>query len=251
MGSKKALTDAERAIYEWQIWVPDFGEEGQEILKGSSILISRCGGLGSVVAYELVAAGVGRLVLAHGGDVKPSDLNRQLVMTHDWIGKPRIESAVRRLRELNPHITIEGVGENVTDGNVEQLVAEVYLVVDCAPLFEERFLMNREAVRQGKPLIECAMYDLDAQITTIIPGKTPCLQCLYPEKPPVWKRQFPVFGAVSGTVGCLGAMEAIKVLTGLGEPLLDRFLVCNLRDMTFRTFNITRNPDCKICGGLT
>ena len=98
MIGRRMLTDEEKAVYEWQIWVPEFGDEGQEKLKGASVLISRVGGLGSVVAYELAAAGVGRLVLAHGGNVKPSDLNRQLLMTHDWLGKPRVESAARRLR---------------------------------------------------------------------------------------------------------------------------------------------------------
>ncbi|MEE3181132.1 MAG: ThiF family adenylyltransferase, partial [Planctomycetota bacterium] len=141
----KSLTDEERAVYEWQMWVPEFGEEGQEKLKGASVLISRIGGLGGVVAYELAAAGVGRLVLAHAGDVKPSDLNRQLLMTHDGLGKSRVESAARRLRELNPRLEIEAVGENVNEDNVARLVESVDLVVDCAPLFEERFLMNREA----------------------------------------------------------------------------------------------------------
>ncbi|MEC7922291.1 MAG: HesA/MoeB/ThiF family protein, partial [Planctomycetota bacterium] len=152
----KSLTDEERAVYEWQMWVPEFGEEGQEKLKGASVLISRIGGLGGVVAYELAAAGVGRLVLAHAGDVKPSDLNRQLLMTHDGLGKSRVESAARRLRELNPRLEIEAVAENVNEDNVARLVESVDLVVDCAPLFEERFLMNREAQAQGKPLVECA-----------------------------------------------------------------------------------------------
>ncbi|MEO1995631.1 MAG: ThiF family adenylyltransferase, partial [Planctomycetaceae bacterium] len=100
----QALTDIERAVYEWQMWVPDFGEAGQELLRGASLLVSRCGGLGSVVAYELAAAGVGKLVLAHAGNVTPSDLNRQLLMTHGWLGRPRVESASRRLKELNPRL---------------------------------------------------------------------------------------------------------------------------------------------------
>ena len=148
----KSLTDEERA-YEWQMWVPEFGEEGQEKLKGASVLISRIGGLGGVVAYELAAAGVGRLVLAHAGDVKPSDLNRQLLMTHDGLGKSRVESAARRLRELNPRLEIEAVAENINEDNAATLVGSVDLVVDCAPLFEERFLLNREAKSQGKPLV--------------------------------------------------------------------------------------------------
>ena len=242
------LTDEDRARFQWQLWVPEFGELGQQRLKSASVLVSRCGGLGSVVAYELAAAGVGRLVLAHAGNVKPSDLNRQLLMTHDWLGKPRVASARRRLLELNPHMEIETVGENVSQQNAKRLIDEVDLVVDCAPLFQERFAMNAECVAQGKPLVDCAMYDLEAHITTILPGSTPCLHCLYPEVPPAWKREFPVFGAVSGMVACLGAMEAIKYLGGFGELLAGRLVTCDLRDMSFHTVKIRKNPDCPTCG---
>ncbi|MEO2033350.1 MAG: HesA/MoeB/ThiF family protein [Planctomycetaceae bacterium] len=242
------LTDEERAVYEWQMWVPEFGEAGQEKLKGASILVSRCGGLGSVVAYELAAAGVGKLVLAHAGNVKPSDLNRQLLMTHDWLGRPRVESVERRLKELNPRLQTVAVPENINENNADKLIGQVDLIVDCAPLFEERYLMNREAVRQDKPLVECAMYDLEAQITTIRAGETPCLAGLHPTDPPVWKREFPVFGAVSGTVGCLAAMEAVKVLAGFGEPLYGSMLTCDLRDMTFRKRTIARDTNCPVCG---
>lgn len=243
-----SLTDEDRAIYEWQMWVDGFGEAGQSALKAASVLISRIGGLGGIVAYELAAAGIGRLVLAHAGNVHPSDLNRQLLMTHESIGTPRMESAVRRLQELNPRLEIVGVPENVTEHNVNRLVAQVDLIVDCAPLFEERFLLNRAAVQAGKPIVECAMYELEASITTVVPGRTPCLGCWCPEPPAPWKRRFPVFGAVSGTVGCLAAMEAIKVLSGLGEPLYNRMLMFDLRDMQFSIRRIERNPSCPICG---
>lgn len=245
-----SLTHPEKAIYEWQMWVPDFGEIGQKKLKNASVMISRCGGVGGVVAYELAAAGVGKLILAHGGIVKPSDLNRQLLMTHDWLGKPRIESIERRLKELNPYLEIEAVGSNVSMLNSKELVAQADVIVDCAPLFQERFAMNTEAVAQRKPIIECAMYELEAQITTIIPGQTPCLACLYPEAPSAWKREFPVFGAVSGAIGCLAAMEAIKVISGLGKPLLGELLTCNLRDMSFRKIRLQRRQDCVECGTL-
>lgn len=250
MSSHKSLTDEERAVYEWQIWVDDFRETGQETLKNSSILVSRVGGLGSVVAYELAAAGVGKLVLAHAGNVKPSDLNRQLLMTHDWLGKPRIESAQRRLKELNPRLEIVAVGENISENNAAALVDQADLIVDCAPLFPERFAMNRQAVNQNKPLVECAMYDLEAQITTVLPGKTPCLACLYPEQPPEWRREFPVFGAVSGTVGCIAAMEAIKVLAGFGESLAGTMLTFDLRDMSFARRKIVPRANCAVCGGV-
>lgn len=244
----RQLTDEERAVYEWQMWVPGFGEAGQESLAGASVLVSRVGGLGSVVAYELAAAGVGKLVLAHGGNVKPSDLNRQLLMTHDWLGKPRVESAARRLKDLNPRLEIVAEPSNVNEHNAGRLVEQADVVIDCAPLFPERYLMNREAIAQNKPLVECAMYELEAQITTIAPGQTPCLRCLHPEAPPAWKREFPVFGAVSGTIGCLAAMEAIKVISGLGEPLHGRMLSFDMRDMTTTTRRIRRDPECPECG---
>ena len=247
MATRKALNDHERAVYEWQMWVPDFGETGQERLKGASVLVSRCGGLGSVVAYELAAAGIGKLVLAHAGNVKPSDLNRQLLMTHEGLGKSRVESAKRRLLDLNPRLEIVDFAENINDENAERIVSEADLIVDCAPLFGERYAMNREAIRQNKPLVECAMYELEFQLTTIIPGQSPCLACLHPQKPPAWKREFPVFGAVSGTVGCLGAMEAIKALSGIGDPLTGSLLTCDLRDMTFRRREISKRPDCAVC----
>jgi molybdopterin/thiamine biosynthesis adenylyltransferase len=245
------LTDEERSVYEWQMWVPDFGEAGQEKLKGASVMVSRVGGVGSVVAYELAAAGVGKLVLAHAGNVKPSDLNRQLLMTSDWIGKPRIESIERRLLELNPRLEIVAVGENVNDENVAGLVEQCDVIVDCAPLFPERFAMNREAVLQNKPLIECAMYELEAHLTTILPGKSPCLRCIVPVDPPTWKRQFPVFGAVSGSVACMGAMEAIKVISGVGEPLAGQLLRYDLRDMSFRKLAVERRADCPVCGQIS
>ena len=244
------LTDEERAIYEWQMWVPDFGERGQEALKGASVLVSRCGGLGGVVAYQLAAAGIGRLVLAHAGSIKPSDLNRQLLMTHANLGRSRVETAASRLRELNPRLDIVAVPENVNEQNAAKLVAQVDLVVDCAPLFVERRLMNREAVKQQKPLVECAMYELEIQLTTILPGRTPCQACLHPVDPPAWKREFPVFGAVSGAVGCLAAMEAIKVLAGFGEPLFGQLLAFDLRDMSARRRRISRDPACSVCSHL-
>ncbi len=242
------LTDEEKARYEWQMWVGGMGETGQRRLKSSTVLVSRVGGVGGCVAYQLAAAGVGKLILAHGGDLKPSDLNRQLLMTTDWLGKPRMESAVRRLRELNPYVDIVGVPENISETNVAGLVAQADLVVDAAPLFAERYLMNRECVRQKKPMVECAMYEFEAHLTTFIPGQTGCLSCLYPDNPEWWKREFPVFGAVAGTVGSMGAVEAIKFLSGAGETLAGRLLNMDLREMSFQTVNIRRDPTCRVCG---
>jgi molybdopterin/thiamine biosynthesis adenylyltransferase len=247
MPQRRHMSESERAIYEWQLTVPGFGEQGQQRLKDATVLVSRCGGVGGMVAYQLAAAGVGKLILAHAGNVRPNDLNRQLLMSYAGLGSPRMDVAPARLRELNPFVEIEAHAVNVSDDNVERLVGQADLVMSCAPLFSERLLLNREAVRQGKPLVDCAMYELESQLTTVLPGQSPCLACLYPEAPPVWRRQFPVFGAVSGAIACLGAMEAIKVLSGLGEPLAGRMLLCDLRDMSFRKVSIHRRADCPVC----
>ncbi len=245
-----ALSDQEREVFSWQMNVAGFGQGGQEKLKASTVLVSRCGGVGGAVAYQLAAAGVGRIILAHAGEVKPSDLNRQLLMTHDWIGKPRVECAARRLKELNPWLDVQAVAENVSDSNVARLVGAADLIVDGAPLFEERFLLNRESVKQGKPMVECAVYALEATLTVLVPGRTPCLRCLVREHPSYWTRRFPVFGASAGAVGCLAAMEAIKVLGGFGKPLLGELLTCDLRDLHFHKVRVHRDPGCPECRHL-
>lgn len=243
-----SLTAEERAIYEWQMWVPGVGEEGQLKLKNASVLVSRVGGLGGLVALELAAAGVGKLVLAHGGVLQPSDLNRQLLQTHDHIGKLRIDSIVRRLKDLNPRCEIIGVPENASEANADALVAQADIVVDAAPMFQERLALNAAAFRAGKPLVECAMHTLDASVTTFVPGKTGCLSCYIPEVPSTWKRQFPVFGAVSGTAACIGAMEVIKLITGIGTTLQGELLSMNLESMQFRKVRLPRRDDCSVCG---
>lgn len=242
------LTSDEQRRYEWQLTTPDFGPQGQRRLKGATALVSRIGGVGGSAALQLAAAGIGRLILAHAGNARLDDLNRQLLMTTESIGRPRVETAAERLRELNPHVEIETVGENISERNVADLIGRCDVAVSAAPLFTERLLMNREAVRRQKPLVDCSMYDLEVRLMTVLPGRTPCLECLYPEPPPNWKRQFPVFSAVSCTVGSLAAMEAIKIVAGFGEPLAGRLLLGDLRDMSFRTLPIARREDCATCG---
>jgi molybdopterin/thiamine biosynthesis adenylyltransferase len=241
------LTDDDREAYEWQLPVAGFGELGQQRLKGASVLISRCGGVGGAAAYYLAAAGVGRLILAHGGHLKAGDLNRQILMTHAGLGEPRVHLAARRLRDLNPRMQIETVAENVSESNAAQLVGQADLVMDCAPLFVERMAMNRHAVLQNKPLVHCAMYELQAQITCVLPGRSACLACLCPQEPAAWKRKFPVFGAVAGMIGAMGAMQAILLIGGFGRPLRDQMLTIDLRDGTCLRLATQRNPACPVC----
>lgn len=244
------LTDEELATYAWQFPVEGFGEAGQRRLKAASVLISRVGGLGGVVAHQLAAAGIGRLILAHGGNLRPSDLNRQLLMSQDALGRARVETAARRLQSFNPRLHLHAVPENIGPANARELVAQADVVVDCAPLFEERYLLNREAVAQRKPMVECAVYDLEFHLTTIIPGRTPCLRCLYPEPSSTWTRQFPVLAAAPGTAGALAALEVIKLLTGLAQPLAGVLLVGDLRTLALQKLRVRRLPGCPECGAL-
>ena len=249
LGGLPALDDLDRTIYEWQIWAEGIGELGQRKLKGASVLVSRVGGVGGAVAYQLAAAGVGKIILAHAGPIKPSDLNRQLLMTYDKIGHSRVETARARLQALNPRLVVEIHDENMNESNAKNLVGRSTIVVDCAPMFEERYAMNRAIVDQGKPMVECAMFEYEGSLTTIVPGKTPCLACLSPVAPTAWRREFPVFGAVSGTVGSLAAMEVIKLITGVGESLAGTMLRMDLSTMTFSRRKIYRNTNCEVCNG--
>lgn len=245
-----AITDDERAVYGWQIDVRGFGERGQERLKGATALVSRLGGLGGPLAQQLAAAGIGRLILAHAGNVKPSDLHRQVLMAHAAVGKSRVETVRQRLLELNPRVKIEAVSENVSEVNATRLIGKADIVFDCAPLFSERFAMNRECVRQRKPLIDAAVFNLEGQVTAIVPGATPCLACIYPEEPTQWKRRFPVFGAVSATAGVIAAMEGIKLLAGMEPSLCGIMLYFDLQQMTFNRIPIQRRKGCAVCGAL-
>ncbi len=241
------LTDEERARYTWQMWTEGFGEVAQEKLKSASVLVSRCGGVGGQVAYQLAAAGVGRLILAHAGELRLNDLNRQILMSTEGIGVSRVEQAAARLRAFNPHVEIIAVPENITPENAATLIRQVDVVASCAPLFQERLWMNQAAVAHGKPLVDCAMYEWDVQLLTIKPGRTACLACLYPEVPTYWRREFPVLGGVAATAGALGAVEILKLITGIGESLAGTMLLGDLGAMTFRRVRLGKRPGCPVC----
>jgi molybdopterin/thiamine biosynthesis adenylyltransferase len=171
-------------------------------------------------------------------------------MSPAGLGQSRVEQAAERLRQFNPRVEVVPIAENIGEANVDRLVQEADAIASCAPLFQERLLLNRAAVELKKPLVDCAMYEMEAQLTTIQPGSGPCLACLYPEEPAAWKRQFPVFGAVAGAIASMGAMEVIKVLAGLGQPLIGKMLLCDLAAMSFRTIGLRRNDACPVCGKL-
>ena len=245
------LTDADRRKYRRQMSLAGFGEPAQQRLKNSAALVARAGGLGGTVALYLAAAGIGRLTLLHGGTVTHTNLNRQVLMTADWVGKPRAEKLRASLLAFNPDLVLTVIPENPNDANLGEQAGRVDILCDCPPTFEERFALNRASVRHRKPMIEAAMNGMEAHLTVLVPGRTPCLQCLYPEPPPDWSgTTFPVLGAVSGAVACLAAIEAIKVLTGFGKPLVGQMLVFDTECHEYRKYKVHRNPACSVCGHL-
>ncbi len=242
------LTPTELERYRRQIMLPGFGEEAQQRLKNSTVLVTGVGGLGATAALYLAVAGVGRLILLRGGELRLDDMNRQILMTHDWVGQPRVFKAKATLEAINPDIQIDAICEYVSPENVDRLVQSADIVLDCAHNFVERDLLNAACVRWGKPMVEAAMNDMEAYLTTIVPGLTPCLSCIFPEKPNWDKRGFGVLGAVSGTLACLTALEAIKLITGLGTPLLSQLLTMDLSRAEFSKRHPYHDPHCPVCG---
>jgi len=193
-------------------------------------------------------AGVGRLILVRGGDLRLDDMNRQILMTHDWVGKPRVFKAKETLQAINPDVEVEAVFEYVTPENVDSLVQSADIALDCAHNFTERDLLNQACVRWRKPMVEAAMDGMEAYLTTIVPGQTPCLSCFFPEKPDWDNHGFSVLGAVPGTLACLAALEAIKLITGYGTPLLSQLMTMDLNRLEFAKRRSYRDPACPVCG---
>ncbi|MBW4508204.1 MAG: HesA/MoeB/ThiF family protein [Scytonematopsis contorta HA4267-MV1] len=238
--------------YSRQIRMSGFGLESQRKLKASTVMISRVGGVGGTVAMNLARAGVGRLVIAHGGHIVPEYLNRMQLALPSDLDRPCTEVFVEKLQAINPEMEVIAVPENVNEKNITSLVSQADLIVDGAPLFEERYLMNQEAVKQGKPLVMAAMYSTEGYVTTFIPGKTPCLACIYPEKPDWWTniKVFPAIGPGPVIVGSMAAMEAIKTITGFGTPLLNKLWFFDLENNIFKHLRIQHQKNCPICGHI-
>ena len=234
------LTAEDHQRYAWQMTVPGVGEDGQRRLKAACVLISRIGGVGGCAAQQLAAAGVGHLILLHAGDLRLDDLNRQILMDTASVGTPRLACAIARLHAINPHVRITGIPANACDASLADCIGQADAVVSAAPLFEERHALHRAAVSRGIPCVEAAMYEMDGYVTTVHPPHTARYADWVPDRPEWWQRRFPVFGAVSATIGSLAAVEAIKVLTGIGDPLYNRMMAFDFRSGRVRTIHLPR-----------
>jgi molybdopterin/thiamine biosynthesis adenylyltransferase len=235
--------------YKRQLMLQGFTPGHQRWLGNSTAIVAGVGGLGGTAALYLAAAGIGRLILVHAGNLTLSNMNRQVLMKQKAIGKSRVAQAKKTLQEMNPDVEIETVDERITAANAGTLVRSSQIALSARPNFDERRALNRACIEKGIPMVEAAMNGMEGYLFNVIPGVTPCLHCMYPEDDPAWKEMgFPVLGAVSGMLGCLMALEAIKLLTGYGKPLVGKMLVFNTFDMEFRKMNISRNDSCEVCG---
>ncbi len=222
------------------------GEEGQERLKAARVLIAGAGGLGTVISIYLAAAGVGTLRIVDRDVVEASNLNRQILHWGGDLGRPKTISASEKLAALNSLIRVEEVAGEIDEGSIDAITGGCDLIVDAMDNFSTRYLLNRAALRKGIPLIHGAVRGLYGQATTVLPGKTPCLRCIFPSSPP--PEIFPIIGATCGVIGSIEATEAIKLLTGRGEPLAGRLFIWDGMAASADSIVVERNPGCPDCG---
>ncbi len=252
----RVMTHEQRERYGRHIVMPGVGEDGQRRLLDSTVLVVGAGGLGSPAAFYLAAAGIGTLRIVDDDVVDRSNLQRQILHTDARVGTRKVESARATLSALNPSITIETQPTRLTSANVEELLAGCDVVLDGTDNFATRYLVNDACVKLGIPNVHGSVFRFEGQISTFWPRyelrRGPCYRCLFPEPPP--KELAPncaeagVLGVLPGVVGTLQAVETLKILLGLGDPLVGRLLVYDALDARFLELEQRPDPDCAYCG---
>jgi adenylyltransferase/sulfurtransferase len=248
-----SLSNEEIRRYSRHLILPEFGMEGQRKLKQGSVLLIGTGGLGSPLALYLAAAGVGHIGLVDFDIVDESNLQRQIIHGTSTLGIRKTESAKMRLRDLNPHIDIATYDVQITSDNAFDLIRPYDVIVDGTDNFPTRYLTNDACVMLGKPNVYGSIFRFEGQATVFSPKHGgPCYRCLYPEPPPPGLvpscAEGGVLGVLPGVIGTIQATEAIKLLSGIGEPLIGRLLLYDALAMRFRELKLRRNPDCPVCG---
>ncbi len=247
------LSEEQLQRYARQIILPGFGGEGQKRLRRASALVVGVGGLGSAAALYLAAAGLGRLGLADSDTVQLSDLQRQVLYTTADLGRPKLAVAAARLAALNPDVCVRQHPERLTAQNARALIAEYDLVLDCSDNFPTRYLTNDICALLGKPNIYGSVFRFEGQLSVFHPSAGgPCYRCLYPEPPgpdvvPSCA-QAGIIGVLPGVIGTLQASEALKLILGLGQPLIGRLFLFDALEGSFRVVTISKNENCPLCG---
>ena len=243
------LTKREKERYSRQILFKAFGEEGQEKLKAARVLVAGVGGLGSPVAMYLATAGIGKIVLVDLDAVSLSNLNRQLLHWENDVGRDKVGSASEKLEKMNSDIQVKAVVEKITPETCLNLLAEVDVAVDCLDNMKTRYILNRACVEKRIPLVHGGVYGMLGQVTTILPGDGPCLECIFPHKEERGEK-IPVFGPTAGFTASFQVLEVIKLLTGIGELLHGRLLYFNGEIMECIFAEVKKREDCEGCGGI-
>ena len=238
--------------YTRHILLPDIGVEGQKKLLAAKVLVVGAGGLGCPVSLYLAAAGVGTIGLVDFDVVDFSNLQRQILFTMEDVGKPKAEAAERRLRALNPDVNVVPYVTALKSDNIMGILKDYDLIIDGTDNFPTRYLTNDAAVLSGKPNVYGSIFRFEGQITVFKSPEGPCYRCLYPEPPPPGMvpscAEGGVMGAMVGTIGCIQATEAIKLITGAGKPAIGKLLIYNSLDMKFRELRLRKDPACPLCG---
>lgn len=246
-----SLSASELERYDRQIRIPGFGVDSQMKLKNSKVVVVGVGGLGCAASTYLAAAGVGKVVLVDKERFELNNLNRQILGYQSDLGKLKVEVAKAKLKEFNPEVEIEAVPVELSERNVDDVIGNVDVVLDCLDNWETRFLINDYCVLKNTPLIHAAVSELYGQITTVMPRKGPCLRCIFHKIPAVQTEAIPILGAVPAVLASLEVVEAVKLLSGIGEPLVGRMLFLDFRRMSFDTIQLSKRRDCPTCGETT
>ncbi len=246
------LTYQEIKRYGRHLIIPEVGLAGQKKLKAARVLIVGVGGLGSPISLYLAAAGVGHIGLVDFDVVDESNLQRQIIYTSKDVKRPKLEVAKERLTAMNPYIEVETYEVKLTSENALEIMKDYDVIVDGTDNFPTRYLVNDACVLLGKPNVYGSIFRFDGQVSVFDARRGPCYRCLYPEPPPPGLvpscAEGGVLGVLPGVVGALQSMEVIKLILGIGEPLLGRLLLFDALRMSFTELKLRKDPNCKLCG---
>ena len=248
------MNDEQLLRYSRHILLPEIGVEGQERLRAARALVIGAGGLGCPAALYLATSGIGRLTIADGDQVDLTNLQRQILYRTGSVGTPKVEAARATLGAVNPEVEVIALQTRVAADAMARLVGDADVVLDCSDNFATRHALNRACVALRKPLVSGAAIRFDAQVTVFDLRKpdAPCYACLFPEEGEVEEVQCAVMGVfapLTGIAGALQAMEAIKLIAGVGESLGGRLLLLDAKNAEWRTVKVTKDPGCAVCGG--
>lgn len=239
------LSDDERKRYNRQMLIDGWGEPAQLKLKNSTVFVAGAGGLASPAAIYLAVAGVGHIKLCDFDSPELANLNRQILHDDTRIGTNKAVSGKSTLERLNPRVRITAHTDKIDAGNIDALVGDAGIIVDCMDNFPTRYVLNDCAIRKKIPLVHASVWGMEGRLTFIHVPETPCLRCIFPESPP--KEVFPVLGATPGVIGVMEAMETLKYLAGVGQTLKGRLLLWNGADADLRVLKVRRDPNCPAC----